>query len=309
MRRLLSRLGQAVGTLAGAALLVWSLQLLAPGDPAREVLVAKGFERPTAEQIAATRAALGLDEPAPLRLGRWFAGLLHGDLGTSWSTGRPVVVELTERLPATARLAVVALGLALCLAVPLALLAVAGRGGVLDLAARGLMFTGAAVPSFVVATILLEVVVLQWGWGQVLADGTWRAAVMPAVPLAIGAAAAWARVLRTVMLRRAESTYVDVARARGASAVRRLLVHVLPGAVPALLTAAGMTVGMLLAGAAIVETVFTWPGIGRHLVSAIAARDVPVVQGIVLFGVLAYVVVSTLADSVADLVEPRSADA
>jgi ABC-type dipeptide/oligopeptide/nickel transport system permease component len=84
---------------------------------------------------------------------------------------------------------------------------------------------------------------------------------------------------------------------------------VLPGAVPALLTAAGMTVGMLLAGAAVVETVFTWPGIGRHLVAAIQARDVPVVQGIVLFGVLAYVVVSTVADAVADLIEPRSADA
>lgn len=309
MRRLLLRLVQALGTLAGAAILVWTLQLLAPGDPAREVLVAKGFERPSPEQIAATRAALGLDEPAPVRLAGWFAGLLHGDLGTSWSTGRPVAAELAERLPATVRLAVIALGLAVVIAVPLALLAVAGRGRVLDLLARSLMFAGAAVPSFVVATVLLEVVVLQWGLGNVLADGSWSAAVLPAVPLAIGAAAVWARVLRTVMVQRVESSYVEVARARGASALRRLLVHVLPGALPALLTAMGMTVGMLLAGAAVVETVFTWPGIGRHLVEAIGARDIPVVQGIVLFGVLAYVVMSTLADSVADLLEPRPGDA
>jgi ABC-type dipeptide/oligopeptide/nickel transport system permease component len=308
-RRWLSRLGQGIATLAGAAVLVWSLQLLAPGDPAREVLIAKGFDRPTPEQLAATRTALGLDEPAVVRFGRWLAGLPQGDLGTSWATGRPVAAELAERLPATVRLAVVALGLALVIAVPLALLAVAGRGRVLDLLARGVMFAGAAVPSFVVATLLLEIVVLQWGVGSVLADGTWGAAVLPAIPLAIGAAAVWARVLRTVMLERAEATYVEVARARGASALRRLLVHVLPGAVPALLTAAGMTVGMLLAGAAVVETVFTWPGIGRHLVAAIQARDVPVVQGIVLFGVLAYVVVSTVADAVADLIEPRSADA
>lgn len=309
MRRLLGRLGQAVGTLAGAAVLVWSLQLLAPGDPAREVLVAKGFTQPSPEQVAASRAALGLDEPAPLRFVRWLAGLLHGDLGTSWSTGRPVVAELAERLPPTARLGAVALGLALCIAVPLALLAVAGRGGPLDLLARALMFTGAAVPSFVVATVVLELVVLRWGLGTVLADGTWQAAVLPAVPLAVGAAAVWARVLRTVMVRRAESTYVEVSRARGASALRRLLVHVLPGALPALLTAGGMTVGMLLAGAAVVETVFTWPGVGRHLVAAIQARDVPVVQGIVLFGVLAYVVASTVADTVADLIEPGSSDA
>ncbi|GAB3423768.1 ABC transporter permease [Flindersiella endophytica] len=309
MRRLLARLGQGIATIAGAAVLVWSLQLLAPGDPAREVLIARGFDRPTPEQVAATRSALGLDEPAPLRFGRWLLGLVHGDLGTSWATSRPVASEIGERLPATVRLAVVALGLALLIAVPLALVAVAGRGGLVDLVARGVMFVGAAVPSFVVATVVLEFVVLRLGWGTVLADGTWSAAVLPAVPLAVGAAAVWARVLRTVMLGRAGASYVSVARARGASALRRLLVHVLPGAVPALLTAAGMTVGMLLAGAAVVETVFTWPGIGRQLVAAIQARDVPVVQGIVLFGVLAYVVVSTLADAVADLIEPRSADA
>ncbi|WP_020576263.1 ABC transporter permease [Actinopolymorpha alba] len=308
-RAILVRVGQAVLTLAGAAVFVWTLQLLAPGDPGREVLVARGIDSPSAAQVAAARAELGLEKPAYVRLGEWFLGVVRGDLGTSWSTGRPVAVELAERLPATVRLAVVSLLLAFVIAVPLALVAVARRGRTTDLLACGLMFVGAAVPSFVVGAVLLDVVVVRGGVGTVLADGSWRAALLPALPLAIGAAATWARVLRTVMVDRAGSRFVEVARARGASGLRLLVVHVLPGAVPALLTAAGITVGSLLAGAAVVETIFTWPGIGRYLVAAIAARDVPVVQGAVLFGVLGYVTASLLTDVAARLIEPRSGDA
>jgi len=290
------RIAQAAVTLVGAAVLVWSLQLLAPGDPARRVLVANGVGNPTPTQVAALRAELGLDEPAPVRLGRWLLAAATGDLGRSWRSGAPVAAELADRLPATLRLAAVALALAL--------IAQHRRA---DLAARGLVFLGAAVPSFVVGTLLLEVVVVRLGIGRVLADGSWGGAVLPAVPLALAAAAVWARVLRAAMLEVRARRHVQVARARGAGRLRVLLVHVLPGASPPLFTAIGMTVGSLLAGAAVVETIFTWPGVGPYLVEAIVARDVPVVQGTVLLGVLAHVVANTLADLAAAAVDPGRA--
>jgi ABC-type dipeptide/oligopeptide/nickel transport system permease component len=301
VRRPSLRIAQAALTLVAAATLVWSLQLLAPGDPARRVLVANGVSNPTPAQVAALHTELGLDEPAPVRLAGWLGSAARGDLGTSWRTGAPVSAELADRLPATLRLAVVALGLALLLAIPLAL---AAQNRHADLGARGLMFLGAAAPSFVVGTLLLEVVVLRLGIGRVLADGSWGGAVLPAIPLALAAAAVWARVLRAAMLDVGTRRHVHVARARGAGRLRVLLVHVLPGASPPLLAAIGMTVGSLLAGAAVVETVFTWPGIGPYLIDAIIARDVPVVQGTVLLGVLAYVVASMVADLAAAAIEP-----
>jgi ABC-type dipeptide/oligopeptide/nickel transport system permease component len=189
-----------------------------------------------------------------------------------------------------------ALLIAAVLALPLALAAARWVGRAPDLAARTVMFVGASVPSFIVGTVLLEVVVLQWGIGRVLADGSWGGAVLPAIPLAVGAAASWARVLSAALVEVSGASHLEVARARGAGPLRRLLVYALPSALPALLAAVGLTVGSLLAGAAVVETVFTWPGVGRYLIEAIAARDVPVVQGAVLLGVLAYVVASLVAD-------------
>jgi ABC-type dipeptide/oligopeptide/nickel transport system permease component len=254
--------------------------------------------------VAALRAELGLDEPAPVRLCRWLLAAARGDLGTSWRTGAPVTAELTDRLPATLRLTTVALALALLLAIPLAL---AAQNRLADLGARGLMFLGAAAPSFVVGTLLLEVVVLRLGVGRVLADGSWSGAVLPAVPLALASAAVWARVLRGAMIEVGAQRHVHVTMARGAGRLRVLLVHVLPGASPPLLAAIGITVGSLLAGAAVVETVFTWPGVGPYLIDAIVARDVPVVQGTVLLGVLAYVVASMLADLAAAAIDPGRA--
>lgn len=293
---LLRAVGQAVLTLVMAAVVVWSLQLLAPGDPARAVLEALGVSSPTDAQVDAMRHELGLTAPAPERLARWLFNALGGDLGTSWRTGRPVTHELAARLPPTLRLAALALLIAAVLALPLALVAARWAGRTPDLAARAVMFVGASVPSFIVGTVLLEVVVLRWGIGRVLADGSWGGAVLPAVPLGVGAAASWARVLRAALVEVSAAPHLDVARARGAGPLRRLVVHALPGALPALLAAVGLTVGSLLAGAAVVETVFTWPGVGRYLIEAIAARDVPVVQGAVLLGVLAYVMASLVAD-------------
>lgn len=294
----LRRLAQAALTLAAAAVLVWCLQELSPADPARAVLIAQGITDPTAGQVDRLRSELGLDDPAYIRFVRWAGGLIRGDLGTSWSTGTAVSAELAGRMPATLRLGAVALILAAMLAVPAGLVAARWRNGPVDLGVRGLIFAGAAVPSFVIGSVLLHIVVLDWGIGTVLADGSWTSALLPALPLAIGAAAVWARVFRGSLVAASSTRTVDVAIARGAGPWRSLLIHVVPPATPALLTAVGITVGGLLAGAAVVETIFTWPGLGRYLVEAVVARDAPVVQALVLFGVLAYVATSLIVDLV-----------
>jgi glutathione transport system permease protein len=302
----LRRAGQALLTLLSAAVLVWALQGLAPGDPARRVLAARGVGHPNAAQIAEQRAELGLDDPAWLRFARWLTDALRGDLGESWVTGRPVSGELGARLPATLALASAALAIAVVLALALALTAAAAPGRWPDTVVRLLALSGLVLPSFVLASILINVVVLRWGHFQVVADGSWGTVFLPALVLAVGPAAVWSRVLRTALLDARGAGHGEVCLARGAGPARRLFVHDLPNALVPFLTVVGTGLAALLGGAPIVETVFTWPGIGRFAVASITARDLPVVQGFTLLAVLAFVVVSMLVDLAAMAIDPRT---
>lgn len=302
---LLRRVGQAVVTLLAASVLVWSLQSLAPGDPARRVLAANGVEHPNTAQVAAEREEFGLDGHPVVRYGHWLAGAVRGDLGSSWVTGRPVAEELGRRLPATLVLTVAALGLSLVMALGLGLAAAGFPGRWPDSLARAAALTALVLPSFLVASVLLQVAVVRWGYFQVVADGRWSTVSLPAVVLALGPAAAWSRILRAELLRTREVAHVEVCKARGASQARLLLVHDLPNALVPFLTVFGAGAGALLGGAPIVETVFTWPGVGRFAVQAITARDVPVVQGFTLLAVAAFVVISMLVDFAAMAIDPR----
>ncbi|MEU4696310.1 ABC transporter permease [Nonomuraea dietziae] len=305
MRRLLRLLASAAGTLLAASLLVWGLAELSPGDPARQVLLSRGVAVPVETQIEAVRAELGLADAAPVRYARWLGGALTGDLGSSWRTGRPVTAELGERLPATLRLCLTAVALAILPAFALAFAGALGRHRWPDALSRGVMFAAAAVPSFLLGVALLEIVVVRWGVGRVVAEGGWADTPLPAATLAAGIVAQWARVTRGALIDAASAPFADVSRARGSGELRVLLVHGLPHAAPPLLAVVGMTVGGLLAGAAVVESVFTWPGVGRLLVEAITARDLPVVQGCVLAGVLAFLAGAVAADLATRAGDPR----
>ncbi|GGK41814.1 nickel ABC transporter permease subunit NikB [Pilimelia terevasa] len=314
-RRLLSparaglrRLGQAAATLLAGSVLVWALLALAPGDPARRVLEAGNVTNPTAAQVEAKRAELGLTGGPARRYGRWLAGAARGDLGVSWVTGRPVRDELGRRLPATLRLAAAAVGLGAVAALALALLAAAAPGRWPDTAARVLSTGALVVPGFVVGLVVLHVVVLRGADLRVIADGRWATVLLPAATLALAPAAAWSRVLRADLLRAAGSGHVDVARARGASTWWALTRHQLPHALVQFLTVVGTGVAALLGGAPVVETVYTWPGIGAYAVAGIASRDLPVVQGYALLAIAAYVAVSLSVDLAAAALDPRVAE-
>lgn len=293
-------------TLLAASALVWSLQGLAPGDPARRVLAANGVTHPNDVQVAIQREALGVDGNPLARYGRWLGDAIRGDLGRSWVSGEPVASGLVHRLPATLVLAVAALGLSLLMALGLGLLAAAFPRRWPDTLARGLSLGALVLPGFLVGSVLLQVVVVRWGYFRVVADGHWSTVLLPAVALSLGPAAVWSRLLRAALLDAHAAGHVDVARGRGASRVRLLFVHDLPNALVPFLTVFGAGAAALLGGAPIIETVFTWPGSGRLAVQAITARDVPVVQGFTLLAVLGFVVVSMLVDLAAMAIDPRT---
>ncbi len=305
MRPVLRRLGQAAITLAGTAVLIFGMLAVTPGDPAQSVLAARGIAEPSPPAIAAVRAELHLDDPLPVRFARWVGGVLTGDLGVSWRTGRPVSADVAQLLPATLLLAGTALALAVVLALVLGVAAGAAPRRWPDALSRTITFAFIAVPSFVIGVTLLDVLVVRAGLGRVIADGTLATVFLPALVLALSSAAVWSRVLRTSLLEARSAPYVRVVTARGGGPARRLFVHQLPHAAAPFLAVLGLGTGALLGGAPIVETIFTWPGLGRYAVLAISARDMPVVVGFTLVAVLAYVVTSLLTDLASTAIDPR----
>ena len=305
MGAVLRRLGQALVTLAGAGILIFSMLAVTPGDPARRVLEARGVTEPSPPAIAAVRAELRLDEPLVLRFANWAGGAITGDLGVSWHTGRPVMEEFVVRLPATLRLTGVALALAVTLALLLGSVAAAAPGRWPDVVSRAVALSMLVVPTFVLGVLILDVLVVRAGLGRVIADGTWATVFLPATTLALASAAGWSRVLRTSLLEAQSAPYLRVCAARGAGRWRRLRVHQLPNAAPPFLTMIGLGTAALIGGAPIVESVFTWPGIGRHTVEAINARDMPVVVGFTLVAVVVYVITSLVIDLVCAAIDPR----
>jgi ABC-type dipeptide/oligopeptide/nickel transport system permease component len=301
----LRRLAQALATVAAGSLLVWALLAVSPGDPARQLLQAQGVTQPHPAELAQVRAELGLDRPAPAQYAAWTAGAVRGDLGRSWRTGEPVSRLLRERAGPTLRLTLLAVLLGGLAALPLAVLGALGAGRWPDALSRATIFGAASAPTFVIGLLVLELVVVRWGIGRVVADGGWSAALLPALPLAVAIAAEWARVIRSGLDDALAAGYSQVATARGVSTVRLVVAYGLPAAARPWLAVLGMTVGGLLAGAAVVETLFTWPGIGRELIHAIAARDVPVVQGIIAVGVIGFAAAAALADLAAAAIDPR----
>lgn len=305
MTAVLKRLAAALAVLATAGALVWALMLLSPVDPARQILLAQGNPAPVPSEVDATRHELGLDRSYPEQYARWAVAAVQGDFGTSWRTGDPVAAELAGRLPATIRLTLVALGFSAVVALALAVFGLERPGGPADLFSRGLVFGGSALPVFAVGVVILEFVVVGAGIGRVVADGTWSGAVLPALPLALGIGAEWARVLRGGLRDALGAPHSETARARGAGRLRILARHGFPHAAAPFLTVAAMSAGGLLAGAAVVETLFTWPGVGRLLITSIDAGDLPVVQAVVLLGVLFFLAANLLAEGLSALIDPR----
>jgi peptide/nickel transport system permease protein len=295
------RLLLTVPVMLGVATLVFLLIHLVPGDPVQAML----GESASPADVADLRARLGLDQPLLVQYGEYVSRLAVGDLGTSLRTSQPVTEAIAERLPATAELAVAAMGVAILIALPLGILAAARAGTGIDYAATVAALLGISIPNFWLGPLLAIVFAVELGWLPVSGRGTLANLVLPAVTLGAPLAAVLARMTRASVLEELRELYVLAARARGVSRLRSILVHAFRNSLIPIVTILGLQVGMLLTGAVITETIFAWPGVGRLLIQSIGFRDYPLVQGCILLIAVTYVAVNLLTDLVYGLLDPR----
>jgi peptide/nickel transport system permease protein len=306
---ILKRLLLSLPTLLAVSVIVFLLVRMVPGDPAL-VMLGEGADP---DAVAAIRAELGLDRPLPAQYLTWLQHSLGGDLGASIITGEPVGELILSRFKLTAAVVLVAMGLATALSVTLGLLAAWRRGRPLDLAVSGAASLVLAVPSFWLGLILLLVFGVKLHWLPVVgyvpfAEAPWAAVtflVLPIVTLTIVETGALTRMMRSSAIDVFRLDYITHARAKGLPERTVLRRHVLPNAFAPTLTLVGLTLGHLLGGVAVVETVFTLPGLGRLMVDSVLARDYPVVQGCLLFTAVVYVLVNLTVDLLYPLFDPR----
>ena len=281
----LRRLLQAAPVLAGVSLAVFFMIHLIPGDPAR---LYAGLEA-SQEDVENVRRALGLGEPLPVQYGRFLGRFVTGDLGRSLKTGRPVGEEIAARYASTAFLAVLAIASAIVLGAATGVVAAVWRRTAVDHAALLTSLLGLSLPPFFLGLVLMLFFSVQLGWLPLAGNATWRHAVLPAATLALPASAVISRMVRGSLVEVMEQDYIRTARAKGLTEWVVVNAHAVRNALIPVVTVVGLQLGYLLGGAVVTETVFSWPGIGRLIVQAIAARDFPVVQAAVLLLAVTFV--------------------
>jgi peptide/nickel transport system permease protein len=271
------------------------------GDPAQIIM---GADAPP-EAIAAFRRAWGLEEPLWLQYFHYFGAILSGDLGRSMRDGRDAIALVVERVPATLALTVPALLIKLGLGIPAGITAALHRNSLIDRAVMMLAVAGFTVPSFVLGLLLVLVFAVQLGWLPSGGQESWRHAILPIVTMGVGGAAVLARFTRSAMLEVLGQPYIRTASAKGVPWRAVVWGHALPNAAIPTVTIIGFMVGSLIAGAVVVESVFSWPGVGRLLVVAVANRDLAVVQCILLLVAATMVTANLVVDLLYGALDPR----
>ena len=303
-RYLLRRVGQAVLVLWAAYTLSFLVLYALPGD-AIDARFGGDASDVTPEQLQALRAEYGLDRALPLQYLARLGAALTGDLGTSLDNGRPVTSLIAESLPATAAVAGLALLLGIVGGAGLALLAAGSTTGWLSRLPLNLPPLGVAIPGFLFGLIMLEIFSFRLHWFPAIGNEGLASIILPAITLAIPTGAMVAQLLSKSLHRTMSEPYADTARAKGASERRVLFRHSLRNSVIPALTIAGVLVGQLLAGTVVTETVFSRTGLGRLTATAVSSQDIPVVQGLVIFGALVFVVVNLAVDLIYPLLDKR----
>jgi ABC-type dipeptide/oligopeptide/nickel transport system permease component len=294
------RLLLAILVIFGVSIVTFFLTFLS-GDPAVLMLPPDA----SAEQIAIFRRDWGFDQPIIVQYGNFLWRALQGDMGTSLRHGTPALPLIAERLPATFQLTITAMVVAIGLAVPLGVVSATHRGSAIDLLTMTVALVGQAVPTFWLAIMGILFFAVTLGWLPTSGRGTLLHVIMPAGVLAIGLMALLTRLTRSTMLEVLAEDYVRTARSKGLREWAVLSRHALRNALIPLVTVIGLQFGYILGGAVVVETVFTWPGVGLFTIQAITNRDYPVVQAAVLILSSAVVLINLLVDLLYGLLDPR----
>jgi peptide/nickel transport system permease protein len=306
---LIRRLCELIPSLLLATVLVFLIINASPGDPVKMKL---GTEA-TPEQIEAERANLGLDRPLPVRYVFWLGDVLRLDLGRSFINRQEVWLLIRQRFPATMELALLAMGVAVLIGVPLGAIAALKQNGRIDSFVTGFNALGLSVPVFWLGLLLILLFSVRLGWlppsgrGDLTANPSeaWKNLAMPVVCLAFYTCSVFARFTRSALIDVLGSDYVRTARAKGLTERVVLFKHVLRNALIPIVTVMGISFGQLLGGAVITESVFSWPGLGRLLVSGIMNKDYSVVQGVLLITVTLFMLVTLCVDILYAFLDPR----
>lgn len=290
--------------LFGVTFLTFMITQAAPSDAAEMKYVSMGM-MPSPELLAQTREEMGLNDPVPVQYVRWLLGVLHGDLGESSKFSEPVLTQMLKKLPSTLKLAGAAMAVVVLISFPLGILSAVKKNKLADFLIRLFSFFGISMPNFWVALLLMYVFSVRMHLLPVISAGNPKGMILPVAALSLSLTASYCRQLRTALLEELNSDYVIGARARGVTESVILWRHVLPNAVFPIITLMSLSIGQLLGGAAIIETIFSWQGIGNMVVEAIRVRDYPLIQGYVIWMAVIYVLVNLIADLVYHFLDPQ----
>lgn len=305
MNYILKRILQLIPILIGITFLSFFMMRLAGSDAVSELYANRGTEV-SQEIIDAKRAELGLDQPFLVQYAHWFGNMLQGDMGKSYVTGEPVFASFIKKLPATMVLTVLSIFLTIVISIPLGILAAIRHDKLTDLLLRFCSFVGNAMPNFFVGMLLMQILSIKLGLLPVIATGVnFKSALMPAFTLAISMSAKYMRQVRATVLEELNKPYVQGARARGVRDSLILWKNVMKSSMLTIVTLLALSIGSLLGGTAIIESIFMWDGVGKLAVDAINMRDYPIILAYVMWMAIIYVLVNLITDLLYHQLDPR----
>ncbi len=306
-RSIVRRVLQFIPVLLGITFLAFLLIYLSPSDPVSVRMSAGGISV-SPEIMESMRRSMGLDRPLLIQYGDWLWNILHGNMGKSYITDADVLDQILKALPYTLKMAGASLLLTLCISIPVGILTAAMQNSKFDYVARVMAFVGNALPNFIIALCLMFIFSYRLGWIPVLATTKPIGLILPALTLALVMSSRYIRQIRAAMLDELGKGYVVGLRSRGLSETTILYKNVLKNIMVTVITLTGISLGSLLGGTVIVETVFTWPGLGSLIMEGISQRDYPVVQAVIVWMASAFMVVNLLTDISYTVFNPKIKD-
>lgn len=306
-RSIIRRVLQFIPVLLGITFLAFLLIYLSPSDPVSVRMSAGGISV-SPEIMESMRRSMGLDRPLLIQYGDWLWNILHGNMGKSYITDADVLDQILKALPYTLKMAGASLLLTLCISIPVGILTAAMQNSKFDYVVRVMVFVGNALPNFIIALCLMFIFSYRLGWIPVLATTKPIGLILPALTLALVMSSRYIRQIRAAMLDELSKGYVVGLRSRGLSETTILYKNVLKNIMVTVITLTGISLGSLLGGTVIVETVFTWPGLGSLIMEGISQRDYPVVQAVIVWMASAFMVVNLLTDISYTVFNPKIKD-
>ena len=306
-RSIIRRVLQFIPVLLGITFLAFLLIYLSPSDPVSVRMSAGGISV-SPEIMESMRRSMGLDRPLLIQYGDWLWNILHGNMGKSYITDADVLDQILKALPYTLKMAGASLLLTLCISIPVGILTAAMQNSKFDYVVRVMAFVGNALPNFIIALCLMFIFSYRLGWIPVLATTKPIGLILPALTLALVMSSRYIRQIRAAMLDELGKGDVVGLRSRGLSETTILYKNVLKNIMVTVITLTGISLGSLLGGTVIVETVFTWPGLGNLIMEGISQRDYPVVQAVIVWMASAFMVVNLLTDISYTVFNPKIKD-